>query len=391
MGSSLSSMIDPAHIRIYNNILQIQNINTKLQMIQTCLSSQEYVVSSKKAGIYSHLLAYISAIQNGRSPPQLPFSIKNQTESNELIVSNTPALSFFSKCLYILGIREEIELDEELLKSAYRKAALRAHPDKGGSEKQFEEVTRAYAYLSEIIRRVRGNRERSKESPADLPTVKNSRNEDIDRYKYDKPIRIDPNNMNMNAFNKLFEDNKIPEPDHDGYGEWLKNESPQDTKKTKNFDQKFNREVFNRMFDSDEEKNKHTQQQTNSIMLHPESMALVSNAGTELGRERPKNYTASVGSKTNFTDLRDAYTEDSTITHKVIGIQYQQHSGNFDAYKESRKRTPQPLNNTELEQLTRSETELKEREKTRQRRYAEESISNQDYFEKMKRYLIVDG
>lgn len=67
------------------------------------------------------------------------------------IVTDTPkqkAISYFASCLEVLGIQEEVALTEEALKSAYKRTALRAHPDKGGSEEYFEAVTRSYAYLS---------------------------------------------------------------------------------------------------------------------------------------------------------------------------------------------------------------------------------------------------
>lgn len=409
--SNLPSMIDPVHIRIYSNILQIQNIQTRVQMIQTCLSSQEYIISAKKTGIYSHLLAYVAAINNKKPPPLLPFSV---TETNtNIVVSNRSSVSFFSKCLEILNIREEVELDEETLKNAYKKVALRVHPDKGGSEEQFQLVTKAYQYLLEIIKRVRGNR-KERDTPSSLTDIKVNRNEEIDQYKYEEPTRIDPNNININVFNKFFDENKISEPDQDGYGDWLKSceQQQRDLQKPKNpdtrifdeksgsklsnqFDQKFSREVFNRMFESEEQKTKHEQKSPqNSLILHPDSMALVPDNGTELGRERPNTYTAPFGSKSKFTDLKDAYTDDSTITHKVHNLlgsrQHQSHPANFEKYKASREGVPNPLTGSELEQLTMSEKELKEREKKRQRRYAEEGIFNQDYFDRMKRQLIVD-
>jgi hypothetical protein len=54
MGNQQSA-IDPVHLRIYSNMIQIQDPIKRIQMIQTCLASMEYVNSAKRSGIYSYL------------------------------------------------------------------------------------------------------------------------------------------------------------------------------------------------------------------------------------------------------------------------------------------------------------------------------------------------
>lgn len=57
----------------------------------------------------------------------------------------------------ILGVTRDVT--PEALKAAYRKRALEAHPDHGGSEETFRQVVRAYA---EAERRLRKPRPRAK-------------------------------------------------------------------------------------------------------------------------------------------------------------------------------------------------------------------------------------
>jgi len=205
MGNQSSA--DPVHVRMYSNMIQIQDPSKRIQIIHTCLTSMEYVNSAKRCGVYSYLLHYVSTVQNGGHPPTLPGesagipsqaiavprsmqpnmaqgigathpSLLNATtassyarqqaivhhQSNEpswKVITDTPkqkAMSFFASCLEVLGIQEEVALTPESLKSAYKKMALRAHPDKGGSEEYFEAVTRAYAYLSEILKFMKGGK-----------------------------------------------------------------------------------------------------------------------------------------------------------------------------------------------------------------------------------------
>ena len=55
MGNNQSA-IDPVHLRMYTNIIQIKDPLKRLGIINTCLASIEYVSSAKRAGIYSYLL-----------------------------------------------------------------------------------------------------------------------------------------------------------------------------------------------------------------------------------------------------------------------------------------------------------------------------------------------
>jgi hypothetical protein len=156
-----------AHVRIYGNLLGIRSSKERTKIIQTVLSSQEHLDSAKSAGVYGHLLHYIQTTQAGGAAPNLPGERRTpaaapgqqlalrpmgqgqgQGQVQASQKGNEKAINYFSACLRILELEEEVALNEEALKAAYKKAVVRAHPDKkGGSEKEFEAVTRAYAYL----------------------------------------------------------------------------------------------------------------------------------------------------------------------------------------------------------------------------------------------------
>ena len=113
-------------------------------------------------------------------------------------------MSYFSSCLEVLGIQEEVALTQESLKAAYKRVALVAHPDKGGSEEYFEAVTRAYAYLSEILKHIKGGK-KDLNAKVDAPSSLNvSRDQEADKWKHAEPVRLNAKNLYMNAFNSLF-------------------------------------------------------------------------------------------------------------------------------------------------------------------------------------------
>jgi len=433
---SIQSSIDPVHLRIYSNLIQIRDPVKRVQMINTCLLSMDYVTSAKRAGIYSYLLSYVAAINSGGAPPLLPgeqqgFTPQQQQPvprslqpnftqtgiaathpslvgsqrggaNNQIIqhTDNTPswkvitdtpkqkAMTYFASCLEVLGIQEEVALTEEALKSAYKRMALKAHPDKGGSEEFFEAVTRAYAYLSEILKHMRGGRKETS-GRVDAPTsLATSRDVDAEKWKHVEPVRLNAKNLDMNAFNKLFEQTHIPDPDSDGYGDWLKNEGGSNSSSGPKFKGQFNRDVFNRMFEDEARK---SQQNSNNLIIHPGQMALTLNpmSGVDLVGERPDSFTAAPNSKFQFTDLRGAYTSESTISDKVSNVQVSER--NFEQYRASREKAPDPFTETELHGIRDFENRQRQQDEMRERRRAEMAVRNQNYFDNMKRLVITEG
>jgi curved DNA-binding protein CbpA len=306
------------------------------------------------------------------------------------VITDTPkqkAMSYFASCLEVLGIQEEVALTEEALKSAYKKMALKAHPDKGGSEEYFEAVTRAYAYLSEILKHMRGGK-RDINGRVDAPTsLSTSRDTEAEKWKHVEPVRLNAKNLDMNAFNKLFEQTHIPDPDSDGYGDWLKSADSKSSTGPK-FSGQFNRDVFNRMFDDESRKNQRT---SNSLIVHPGEMALTLNpsSGVSYVGERVESYTAATGSKFQFTDLRGAYTSESTISDKVANVQVGER--NLEQYRAAREKAPDPFSQSELHSIRDFENRQKQQDEMRERRRAEMAMRNQSYFDQMKQRVITDG
>ena len=405
MGQSQS--IPKAHIDMYKNVLQIKSSAHRVQMINTILLSPEHKESAQRAGIYGHLLHFISTVNSGgqarlpgedNSPsitqsssssssqtqlshfqqtPQQPKAIITKPQSNE------KAMNYFSACLRILGLEEEVALTEEILKGAYKKAVIRAHPDKqGGSEEEFQAVTKAYAYLGEILKRIHGGR--AKEGVVEAPNaLQNTRTSESDKWKHVEPVALNPKKLNMQDFNKMFEQTRIPDPDETGYGDWLKgNDSVTNGPQ---FSGKFNREVFHKVFEEDA-KSKGKTNMPNALMV--QEMSLASRMGaTELGRGAKEDYTiAPHEGKMAYTDLKKAYTEYNTFSHETANVTYEDRT--FDQMSKARKDAPPPLTDYEMQALQQAEKQAETAEQQRKLRMAQQAIEEQDYFERMKRYVI---
>ena len=410
MGNTHSSLeiFNPSHVKIYKKLLQIQDPSTRVQMIQTLLAGHEYVQAARLSGVYSHLLAYVAKVNAREKPALLPGEQGLQTQQQmpprsgtQLQVfqhapdgqrpstyitkprSSEKAMNYFQNCLLVLGLEEEVALTEEALRTAYKKAAVRTHPDKGGSEQEFEAVTRAYAYLTEILRRIYGGR--SKEGVVDAPTqLKDSRQTESRDWEMVEPVRLNPKNLDMNAFNNMFEKTRIPDPDDEGYGDWLK--SADSGPKGPTFGKSFNRDVFNQTFESEARKQASSSALTVGV---PQALTLAPTYGVEIGRGASGDYTAPAGGQMKYTDLRKAYTTDNTFSSQVSNVQVD--SRNFQIYSDSRKRAPEPLRHSEMEAIQAAEKHQEERESQRKIRAAQELMQADDYFKRMKQVVLMDG
>ena len=411
MGQAASRVSD-AHLRIYQNLLSIQSPGTRMQMIDTLLSSPEHSQAFKAAGIYGHILHYAQQVKAGYNPPKLPGespSGKGQPSSqggqgqpsgqgqSQLTVhrgsqvqssqkGNEKALNYFSACLRILDLEEEVALTNEALKAAYKKAVVRAHPDKGGSEKEFEAVTRAYAYLGDILSRIHGGRK--VEGKVEAPTaLSNGRGVEAESWKMVEPVQLNPSKLNLDVFNTMFEKTRIPDPEESGYGDWLKGGDASSESGPK-FGGKFNRDVFNSMF-ADEQVKKGPSK-SNALVAQELSLASRMGFATELGRTGRDDYTVAANERgVAYTDLKKAYTEYNTFSHQTANVRVD--SRNLEQLTKDREKAPPPLAGGELAELKQAEEELLRREERRKLTMAQEAVAENSYFERMKRLVIRNG
>ena len=385
-----------AHVRIYGNLLGIRSSKERTKIIQTILSSQEHLESARSAGVYGHLLHYIQVTQAGGATPNLPG--EHRAPSGQQVVlhtsgsagqkqmqasqkGNEKAINYFAACLRILELEEEVALNEDALKAAYKKAVVRAHPDKkGGSEKEFEAVTRAYAYLGDILKRISGGGKRAQMEPTQGLT----NGQDTKRWDSIKPVSLNPDKLDINAFNKLFEQTRMPDPEESGYGDWLKDEKTQPS--GPQFSGKFNRDVFNQAFADDAKGKTKARAAGSGVVVQEQILSNRLGYATELGRSGRGDYTAANDDRLQFTDLKKAYTEYNTFSHEVADVKVEERS--FDQYTKSRKDAPPPLADYEVAALAQAERQQQMGEEERQRRKTMEAQQEQDYFNRMKRLVV---
>ena len=421
------------HIRIWNELSKIENDATKLKMLETLLAGQEYVTSFKKMNLYSDLLTWLTAVRRGSwaewptyTPPatrvSVPTPLKDPMSNSIINAPNRNAIDYLNECYDLLGISDNEPLNLDMLKKAYKKRALALHPDKGGDPVLFDSVTKAFLYLQDVYNKLipKAGRDHADSTPVTMETAKARRidnsiqiydeqHDDISMVIHDpktvkisakpvktpanspttdsRPISINPKQLDMNVFNQLFEQNKLPDPEKDdGYGDWLA--SQDDTvKKTKGMRGKFSIDIFNKTFENeakDMAKNmKHTAvtkyNSPDAIMLTPNAVVL--------GGEKPSEYTAPAGSGLHYTDLKAAYSTHTTFSHQVKDVKIGAKS--FSQAKAERENDPGPASEEEMRHMEEIKQRSEAAEKHRKLRLAAHDTDASMYHERIKSRLLI--
>jgi len=201
-----------------------------------------------------------------------------------------------------------------------------------------------------------------------------------------RPVIINPKKIDMNVFNQLFEQNKIPDPEKDdGYGDWLKqqdggNRNPVEMRG------KFNIDVFNKTFDKEAVISKEGTSKTIVKFNSPDALILTPTA-VVLGGEKPPEYTAPTGSRVQYTDLKAAYSTRTTFSQEVKDVKYD--SKSFAQVKAEREKAPESVSREEMEHLEMLRYNAELNERSRQMRVSARDLDGERTQERLKQRLLI--
>ena len=392
--------------RIWSEICALESDTVRISMIETVLTSADMVYEAKRAGIYAHVLFWVSDCRNG-TWKAFPYGSGTRTQSDriqhagtgssgtgssgsgsQMIVSPAAkALDYFQESLALLGIDESEGITTERLKAGYRAASLRAHPDKGGSKEAFDEVVRAYKYVEKILVRINPKmtaEERARlTTPVTLESAKAARQGLADI----KPVQLSAKKLDMATFNKLFEDNRLPDAGRDtGYGDWLSSSGGSDeVVADPRLKGKFNQQAFEQVF-----REKAIKQTAGTAIIRKlEPDAIISAGGVELGGSND-NFTAAFGSDTHFVDLKEAYTSGSTRFHEVADVRISEKSArSVEEAKRIRESEMSRVDPDEKARFAAAAAAYEERERQRRLRLAQQDTVAESWADQMRRRLLV--
>ena len=207
----------------------------------------------------------------------------------------------------LFGLPDNYDLD--MLNKAYKKLALQFHPDRvGGSNQKFRTVTQSYMLLMEKYK--------EKEQDKSYFDLKRDADSFFQKQKENKERvgRMDKDRFDVKLFNKIYEENRLHDPNDEGYGNWFQSEE-NTYEQPKIFSDKFNLNIFNTVFE--QMKTEQTSNQIQKKNIDPTALVSKSNqiGFTELGGGDIDNFGKDTAKRhdLNFSDLREAYTKTHLI------------------------------------------------------------------------------
>ena len=195
---------------------------------------------------------------------------------------------------------------------------------------------------------------------------------------------IDKDNFNLNKFNKVFTDYKIDDVNDDGYGHMMSNDTSNIEKdKTLKPRSNFSLNSFN-----DEFSNNKQQNQSHDIIEYKEPEALMSNnlGYSDLGGDKPGDYSNSANASIQYTDYKKAHITDNTLIDPS-NVKYKEFK-NVNDLKMARSRVRHTMTPEETRYQEMKQNEEKQREQLRQTRLKDYDYNVETQFNKINMNMI---
>jgi curved DNA-binding protein CbpA len=283
----------------------------------------------------------------------------------------------------VLGVSKQFTWEE--LKTNYRRMASLVHPDKGGSDQLFQTVTECFRTLakdyqqraegaSHIEMKQASQRHYDERGTAPSPSL---------------PIRQTYEGESFQErFNRLFDEHKIEEDDHRGYGHLMEKSS----KKREDISipttmKKFNKDAFHQAFNQ-----LPTREQNQVVKFkEPEALVLTKNISfTELGSKTDDFTHQDPTAKTGlfYTDYMEAYNEHNQrlIDPEKYKRKEFKSVDQYDAYRT--KKSAKPISEREQSYLNQQKQHQEQREAERQQRLVAQDEMYRAQHEKLQRLML---
>lgn len=230
--------------------------------------------------------------------------------------------------LFHLQIKEK--LDESYLKKQFRKLALKYHPDRpNGDTELFEHISDAYILLLEKVKLQQEDKQYNELKRESRAFRKNFESQGYQNKKLKKGPK---GKFDVNRFNKLFQENRVPTVEDDGYSDWMK-ENTDNFIDESTVQQKLGGNTsgtrFNDVFTSIVPSKKQSE-----IVKYegPQALYQGGEQAVELGVDKIGNFGGGT-EKIKYTDLREAHSGERMID--VNDVELYNHK-NVDKLKQER-------------------------------------------------------
>tara|TARA_B100000579_G_scaffold393698_1_gene370499 strand:- start:697 stop:1716 length:1020 start_codon:yes stop_codon:yes gene_type:complete len=195
--------------------------------------------------------------------------------------------------------------DESSLKKAYLKRAMETHPDRGGTQEDFQRVTVSYKALMIKLKNERESHEHNelRENSSQFMSGQNHDNKQNVKY------RDLSKNFNSNIFNQIYEETKVEDVYDDGYETWMKKNQVGEGEEEVQNNPSLTKDNFNREFSKI--KKKQLKKKGRNVVKYQAPIEDISYKNKSsimiLGQGKVDDFSGESGGLA-YRDYKDAYT-----------------------------------------------------------------------------------
>ena len=252
------------------------------------------------------------------------------------------------------------QYDEQLLKKAYLKAAMKYHPDRGGSQSDFQKVSIAYTLLKQKLKDNDNNHSHDQ--------LKQGADNYFNAQQNQPKINVNmTENFDVDVFNKIYQENKIKDVYDEGYSSWMNSTNSIESENEKLFQSGFNKDLFNSTFEQYKKSKSQNSQQLTKF-TEPEVRISMSNQDSlmTLGSDKISDFGGTTDNL-SMTDYKQAFTESSTlIDTSSVDIAGREHS--INGIKSQRSNLTYNMTNKDKQYYATQQMQDKQNEQNRLQR-----------------------
>lgn len=298
-----------------------------------------------------------------------------QTQLPQLPSATKPKLDPYK----ILGISKNY--DEKTLKKAYLKAAMKTHPDRGGTQAKFQLVSIAYTLLTKKLK--------EKDNSHSHQDLRNMSREYTQQQANQPMINTKmTDNFDVDVFNRIYEENKIPEVYDEGYGSWMEKNTNPEIEQKKLFQNGFNKDMFNATFE--QYKKEQSQKTGNQLVQYKEPEVRMSMKNQDslmtLGQGKITNFGGTTDNL-SFTDYKQAFTDGSMLID-TSSVDISDRSGSINQIKAQRSKISYTMTPEDEQRLALQKIEEQKAEQNRIQRLQVYDQKHGQAYEKIHSMLL---
>ena len=333
--------------------------NPNVHLYDQYINEQKRIIAAQQQQIHNLSNMYLNQQQNNQVPSNILLQQMNTNQNNhqqpvgstnninnqripQLPQIEAPSSQKLNP-YKILSVPKNY--DEKTLKKAYLKMAMKTHPDRGGSQVEFQKVSIAYTLLLKKLSDKNNNHlhndlRNNSQSYMSQQSSNNMKNTNI------------TDQFDINLFNKIYDENKIEDVYDRGYGDWM-NENTNALEQPKMFNKSFNKDLFNSEFSK--YKVQQQKQMGSQVVKYDEPQVDISMRGKDslmvLGQDNIADFSGESSGGLSFRDYKDAFTNSCLIDESSVNIDNR--FNNIHSLKSSRtnvnyKMSPEDIRKQEL-------------------------------------------